>query len=117
MLDLLLTNTLNLCLLKKVSETAVIDFRSECLKFFVTMAKRLQTKSPLSYGLVRNMACLDTRKIYEQHELNNDRFRRVLSVLLSCGRLNENECDDIQTEYDQFVDESKHLKGFRSSQG
>ena len=98
---------------KKVSERAVMDFRSECLKFLVTMVKRMQTKSPFSYDLVRNLSCLDPRQIYEQHESNLDRFRRVRIVLTQSNTMNDNECDEIQTQYDLFVEKAQHLKTFR----
>ena len=42
---------------KRVSERAAMDFRSDCLKLLVTLVKRLQVKSPLSYGVVRNLSC------------------------------------------------------------
>lgn len=98
---------------KKVSERAAMDFRSDCLKLLVSLVKRLQTKSPLSYGVVTNLSCLEPGQIYEQDESNHDKFRRVLTVLVSSNRLDVNKCDEIEAQYDQFVEDARHMSAFK----
>ena len=48
---------------KKVGDKAVLEFRMECKQFLLTIVKKLLTKAPILYSLVRNLSAFDSREM------------------------------------------------------
>lgn len=102
---------------KKVSERQVLDFKIQCKVFLLKLVEKLKTKSPLSYTVVRNLSCLDPSEICKGNtDKCCDKFRRVLSTLENCKKVNVNDCDNLLDEYKKFVDEVKYDKDFKNFQ-
>ncbi|XP_060782876.1 uncharacterized protein LOC132890101 isoform X1 [Neoarius graeffei] len=93
----------NLVSTKKISEKAELEFRNECRKSLQSLAGKLQEKSPLHYSLVRNMDCLDPRRMAENGEACITKLKRILKVMTDVKRLDENNCDDVVKQYRVFV--------------
>ncbi|XP_070398050.1 uncharacterized protein [Nothobranchius furzeri] len=49
---------------KKIGELTVLEFRKDCIKMLSTIIQKVQDKSPLKYPPVRQVACLDPRRMY-----------------------------------------------------
>ena len=47
----------------KVSERDILEFRQECRAFMHELVGRIAAKVPIKYALVRNLTCLDPRKM------------------------------------------------------
>lgn len=100
---------------KKVSERAVLEFRSECKLLLVTLVGKLMIKSPLSKSLVRSLACLAPEEMIMHSDRCKEKFKNILKLLVSCNRINIKDCDDIQCQYEHFVQEAKHSEEMRFS--
>ena len=90
---------------KKVSELGEKKFRESAKAFIVTILSRLLNKSPLQYSLVRNMMCLDPRRMASKQEDCTEKMKRVLNTLVQANRLPEDDCDVIRQQYRKYLEE------------
>jgi len=66
---------------KRISESQEMEFRQEAKSFIVAVVGNLLNKYPLQYTLVRNMACLDARKMANANlEDCKCKFKRILDI-------------------------------------
>ena len=96
------------------SDRGRYQFRQECKDFVVTLISHFSKKSPLNYGLVRNLTCLDPGEIIQNKDSCIRRFRRVLTALADLKRLNLNECDVILISYKELAHEAQTREDFRN---
>lgn len=80
----------NLVSTKKISERIELEFRMDCRKCLQSLAGKLQDKSPLHYTLVRNMDCLDPRRMVGNGETCINKLKRILKVMTEAKRIDEN---------------------------
>ncbi|KAL3859737.1 hypothetical protein ACJMK2_009935 [Sinanodonta woodiana] len=59
---------------KKVSELQILEIKDACKSILVCFADKFLTKSPLHYGLVKDMACLDPAAILESKVKHKQRL-------------------------------------------
>ena len=97
---------------KKVSEREVYQMRSECKAFLKKIVERLLLKCPLLYRTVRNLTCLDPKYLVKDPERAKQKFKRVLQVLVECGRVIEGEVDGLLEEFSQFSAACKYKPSF-----
>lgn len=93
----------NLLSTKKISEKREWEFRMDCRKALQSLAEKLQDKSPLHYTLVRNMDCLDPRRMVENGETCINKLKILLKVMTEAKKIDENDCDDVVKQYRLFL--------------
>ena len=93
----------------KVSERDILEFRQECRAFMQELVKRITAKAPIKYALVRNLTCLDPRKMATDSDACTAKMKRVLSVMVQNRRLSNNECDTIMGEFSDFLHDQVSL--------
>ena len=86
----------------RVSEKMVTDFRKECKNFLIELVHKLTAKCPLKYSIVRNMACLDPRKLTDKEDCKK-KMKNVLRCLIDSKRVRETEADLVLEEYITFI--------------
>lgn len=60
----------------KCSEKQFMDYRLECKDFLIGTVKKMVNKCPVSYSLVRNLACLNPRKMTSDPAQCRERFKK-----------------------------------------
>jgi hypothetical protein len=85
---------------KKVSERDALEFRLMCRDGYAAIVKKLKDNSPVTYSLVRNLRCLDPRKLVDCE--CSSLFRGVLTHLVDSTRLNREDCDELLTQFKMF---------------
>ena len=73
------------------------------------LVKRIAAKVPIKYALVRNLTCLDPRKMTTDSDACTGKMKRVLSVMVQNRRLSNNECDTIMGEFSDFLHDQVSL--------
>ena len=71
----------------------------------------LLQKSPLQFVLIRNLFCIDPRKMQDK-VVSKIKMKNVVNSLLEVNRIKENECDDIVRQFDEFMDEHSSSQEF-----
>ena len=89
---------------EKISDRQALEFRMECKKFFLKLAKKLMDKCPLKYQLMRSLTCLDPALICKDNERAISRFRMVLQSLAKAKRVQTEDVDDLLLEFSTFVE-------------
>lgn len=89
----------------RVSEAMVTNFRKECKDFLAELVLKLTDKSPLKYNLVRNMACLDPRKLSDKEDCKK-KMKNVLRCMIDSKRVTETQADVVLSEYLSFIETS-----------
>lgn len=90
---------------KKISELREMEFRESAKKFIITVVTKLLDKSPLQYSLVRNMSCLDPRKMATKQGDCKAKMERILTILVQANHFPEDECDEVNKEFRIYLDE------------
>jgi len=80
-------------------------FRESAKTFIITILTRLLDKSPLQYSLVKNMICLDARRMASKQEDCKEKMKRILHTLVQAKRLPEDDCDAILQQYGIYLEE------------
>ncbi|KAG1682213.1 hypothetical protein GQR58_011218 [Nymphon striatum] len=88
----------------KPSEREILEFRMECKACLVDLLKKLLEKCPATYSLVRHLSCLNPVNMASDKEVCSAKFKKVLMLLLSSGRISEKDCDPLLQEYGLFLD-------------
>ena len=87
-----------------VSDKQVMEFRLDCRNFLIALLKKILNKCPISYSLVRNMAALNPKEMVAHPSACRERFKKVLTVLVSARRVKEQDCDAIVQQFGNFLD-------------
>ena len=87
-----------------VSERQVLEFRLQCKTFLIELLRKLVTKCPPSYSLVRNLSALNPREMASNVDHCISRFKKVVTQLVSVRRIKESDCDAIIQECTSFLD-------------
>ena len=90
---------------QKVSDKRVLEFQMECKEFLVNVVSKLAAKAPIQYSLMRNVTCLDPKKMLDNHDDLVAKFKRVLTTLHGAKNVLEPECDTLLVLYRQFIEE------------
>lgn len=92
---------------KKVSEKQVFEFRVEVKEFLTQVMQKIIDKSPLKFGLARNLGWLVPSAICDKARKcsNESMFRNSLQLLSSAKRVSVGECEEAVNEYRIFVGE------------
>ncbi|KAG1693155.1 hypothetical protein GQR58_007120 [Nymphon striatum] len=88
----------------KPSEREILEFRMECKACLVDLLKKLLEKCPATYSLVRHLSYLNPVNMASDKEVCSAKFKKVLMLLLSSGRISEKDCDPLLQEYGLFLD-------------
>ena len=64
----------------KASEDAKVQFRKECLDFFVRVVHKLQEQCPLKYKFTRAVSSLNPNLIYSNVQLAKKRMTGLLTI-------------------------------------
>lgn len=91
---------------KVVSERQVLELRMECRAIIVKIVAKLQDKSPLKYALVRNLSCLDPKRMVLDRDGCVSSMRKVLGCLVKENQMKEGKCDEVLQQFGQFIDDS-----------
>lgn len=87
-----------------VSEREVMEFRMACKEFIVQVLKKLLTKSPVLYSVVRYLSCLNPVKMVSDREKCVTMFRKLLKHLKDAKRMTENDCEVCLQQYAAFIE-------------
>ena len=99
---------------KSVSERQIFDFKASCKTFLLTLTGKLMAKSPLHKSIVRNLTCLNPVEICTHNQKCIDKFKAVVSVLISEKYIHVLDGDEVQRQFEYFVEEYKHSVNFTS---
>ena len=88
----------------KISERQILEFRMECITFLVKLLQKVLTKCPITYSLVRNMSALNPQEMSKHGEVSRTSFKKIVYILLSAKRIDENDCDAVLEQYSTFID-------------
>ena len=77
----------------------------KCKDFLAKTASKLLDKTPINYGLVRNLSCLDPRLMASEKERCVSKMERDLEILVEAHRLKDDECDKVIYQFGRFLDE------------
>lgn len=91
---------------KKISDRQVLEFRMECRAFLQAVVKQLQVKSPLKYGLTKNISTFNPIQMDDasKRESNKTMFHSIVYKLTQTGRFRECDADDAMSWYSNFID-------------
>ena len=87
-----------------ISQKELLDFKMECKAFLVGALTGILKKSPITYSLVRNMACLDPRLMATDKQKCHNMFKRLMKLLIAANRVNGSYADQLIEQYDSFLD-------------
>ena len=96
---------------KTISDKQALAFRIESKACLQKVVKMLLQKSPLQFVLIRNLSCIDPRKM-QGKIVSKNKMKNVVNSLLEVNRIKENECDDIVRQFDEFMDEHSSSQEF-----
>ena len=90
---------------KFITERQVLDFRSDCREFFLSLLGKLIQRCPLGYPLARSAAALDPVCIATDLDKSVKLFSRLLEILqkLNANILAPSSCDSALKQYRSFV--------------
>ena len=86
-------------------ERQILEYRMECKAFLIAVVKKMLDKSPLTYSLARNMACLNPRNMANNPTDCIDKFKKVLGLLTNNGKVKERDCEIVLQQFTHFLDE------------
>ncbi|KAK0134660.1 hypothetical protein N1851_029728 [Merluccius polli] len=66
----------------KIGELTVLEFRRDCIKVMSTILQKVQDKSPLKYPTVRQVTCLDPRKMFSDPDCCKGKMRNLVQRFL-----------------------------------
>lgn len=89
---------------KKLSDRQVMEFKIDCRNFITKLIKKLLDKCPVTYSLVRNLSMLNPKEMLSNGDLCKVKLKRTLTYLVNCNRLPERDCDEIISQYTNFLD-------------
>ena len=89
---------------KKPSERMQMQFRMECKACLIAVLSKLIEKSPVSYSIVRHLSCLSPSLMVSGKDLCYGKFKKVLSFLVNCNWLNQDDCDTVLQEFTMLLD-------------
>lgn len=88
----------------KVSDRAILEFRSDCKKFFTTLTSKLKLKSPVNYKVVKRMRSLNPDRILHYTiSFSKEEFKLLLDELVSRKKVQIETCDEILDQYENFA--------------
>ncbi|XP_042290428.1 uncharacterized protein LOC121912386 [Thunnus maccoyii] len=67
---------------EKTGELRALEFKRDCIKVMSTILQKVQDKSPLKYPTVRQLACLDPRKMFSDPEWCQGKMRNLVQRFL-----------------------------------
>ncbi|CAM1319462.1 Uncharacterised protein at_DN0341, partial [Pycnogonum litorale] len=88
----------------RASDREVLEFKVQCIYFFTALLKKLMLKSPITYSLVRNLACFSPREMANNPERCRVQFKRVVNILHNANRILGVDCDVVLDQYASFLD-------------
>ena len=83
----------------KASEGAKIQFRRECLDFFIVVVHKLQEWCPLKYKLTRAVSLLNPNLIYSNTQLAK---KRMLTILHEIKLIGVSSSDPADLQFQEF---------------
>lgn len=93
-----------------VSDLQKMTFRMGCCKFLAAMTSKLLERSPLKYGLVRNLNCLVPKNMATVPEDCRKAFNKVLETLLTKKHFRASQCDEAGRQFSKFCDQIVKVK-------
>jgi hypothetical protein len=91
------------------SDAKTAEFKQDCKTLFKSIAVKLIQRSPLQFKIVRDLDCLNPRKIAMSEGRSLNKFESLLSHLCKLKMVNVTECDELVKEYKKFTS-VVHLK-------
>lgn len=88
----------------KPSKRQVMEFRMECKTSLTELLKKMLQKCPVSYSLVRHLCCLNPVMMATKKDDCSRKFKKVLTLLLNSGRVEDKDCDTLLQQYGMFLD-------------
>lgn len=86
----------------KPSDRQKLELKMEGREFLVATVKKIVTKCPVNYSLVRYLSCL---KMALEKDNCISNLKKVLHLLVSNGKAREQDCDMILNQYSFFLEE------------
>lgn len=91
---------------KTVSQLAVMEFHCDCIKGMAAMCQKILAKSPLKYPIVRQLSCLDPKRMYSDREACTKNMCKLVQKLLQDKQVaNVGVGDAIMQQYGDFLDQ------------
>ena len=98
----------------KISQKDVLAIKSDTKQMLVELVTNLLTKTPLNYGLVRNMRWLDPRLMCNDMDQSTERLKRCLRILTDANFVLLSKCDIILQQFREFAQQHVGSIAFQS---
>ena len=98
----------------KASEGAKIQFRRECLDFFVGVVDKLQERCPLKYKLTTAVSLLNPNLIYSNAQLAKKRMRELLTILHEAKLIGVSTSDPADLQFQELCILATGVPEFKS---
>ena len=82
-------------------------FRMECIVTYKTLINKLRERSPLKFDFIRQICCLSPNYINSHPSSSIGKFERVLTLMLEKNFFKGDECDELKSQYKDFISLSK----------
>ena len=86
----------------KTSESVKIQFRGECLDFFIGVVRKLQERCPLKYKLTRAVSSLNPNLIYSNAQLAKKRMTELLTILHEAKLIGVSTSDPADLQFQEL---------------
>ncbi|XP_069133066.1 uncharacterized protein [Argopecten irradians] len=87
----------------KVSDKQSMEFKLQSKDFVLATLRKIMMKSPATYSVVRYLSMLNPKEMVSNPSLCKSRLKKCLGHFVSCGRVNERDCDCIIQQYDALL--------------
>ena len=98
----------------KANEGAKIQFRRECLDFFVGVVHKLQERCPLKYKLTRAVSSLNPNLIYSKTQLAKKRMTELLTILHEAKLIGVSTSDPADLQFQELCILATGVPEFKS---
>ena len=99
---------------RKISDKDVFSVKSDTRKVLVFLVNKLLEKSPIRYGLVRNLEWLNPRALCTNQPKCVQQLTRALQILVDMHHVTAGQCDLIIRQYKEFATENAANENFMS---
>ena len=79
------------------------NFRMECVLCYKTLINKLRERSPLQYEFIRQICCLNPNYISSHPNSSISKFENILTIMLGNNYLKGDECDELRTQFKDFI--------------
>jgi hypothetical protein len=86
-----------------VPPSKILEFKTFCRKSLVALTEKLLKRNPLRHSFLCNMESLSPSAIIRDPDAASQRFENILLQMIRDRRLTTEKCDEVLSQYRQFI--------------